>query len=56
VKYLELSLAFWRDLCRVEVVFERPEEKFVYLECDSAGLVAALSAAQSKFYEGICER
>jgi len=26
VNYLELSLAFWRDLCRFEVVFERPRK------------------------------
>ena len=39
VNDLAQSLAFWRDLCGFEIVFERAEEKFVFLERDGAQLM-----------------
>ena len=36
---LARSLAFWRDLCGFEIVFERPEERFIFLERDGAQLM-----------------
>jgi catechol 2,3-dioxygenase-like lactoylglutathione lyase family enzyme len=32
VSDLARSLAFWRDLCGFAVAYERPEERFVYLD------------------------
>lgn len=34
VRYLERSLAFWRDLLGFRVVYGRPQEGFVYLELE----------------------
>ena len=39
VNDLARSLAFWRDLCGFEVVFDRPEEKFVFFEREGAQLM-----------------
>jgi len=39
VSDLAPSLAFWRDLCGFRVVYERAEEKFVFLERDGAQLM-----------------
>jgi catechol 2,3-dioxygenase-like lactoylglutathione lyase family enzyme len=36
---LDLSLAFWRDLCGFEVAYDRPEEGFAYLTLGSAHLM-----------------
>lgn len=32
VNNLEASLAFWRDILGFEIAFQRPDERFVYLE------------------------
>jgi catechol 2,3-dioxygenase-like lactoylglutathione lyase family enzyme len=34
VRYLERSLAFWRDLLGFRVVYRRPQEGFAYLELE----------------------
>jgi len=39
VNDLAQSLRFWRDLCGFRVVFERSEEKFVFLEREGAQLM-----------------
>jgi len=36
---LPRSLAFWRDICGFRIVFERIEERFVFLERDGAQLM-----------------
>ncbi|WP_428542258.1 bleomycin resistance protein [Rhodopila sp.] len=33
---LDRSLRFWRDLCGFQVAFDRPEDRFAYLDLDGA--------------------
>jgi len=39
VNDLAQSLAFWRDRCGFKILFEREEERFVFLERDGAQLM-----------------
>jgi catechol 2,3-dioxygenase-like lactoylglutathione lyase family enzyme len=39
VSYLDRSLAFYRDVCGFEVRYQRPEERFAYLEREGAELM-----------------
>jgi catechol 2,3-dioxygenase-like lactoylglutathione lyase family enzyme len=39
VNDLETSLRFWRDTCGFEPVYERPEERFVFLELQGAQIM-----------------
>jgi catechol 2,3-dioxygenase-like lactoylglutathione lyase family enzyme len=36
---IEKSLGFWRDICGFSVVFDRPDEGFVYLDLDGAQIM-----------------
>ena len=36
---LDQSLRFWRDLCGFRVAFDRPEDRFAYLDLDGAQLM-----------------
>ncbi|WP_428492969.1 bleomycin resistance protein [Rhodopila sp.] len=36
---LDHSLRFWRDLCGFQVAFDRPEDRFAYLDLDGAQIM-----------------
>jgi catechol 2,3-dioxygenase-like lactoylglutathione lyase family enzyme len=54
VNNLEASLRFWRDACGFEPVYERPEERFVFLELQGAQIM--LCQRHARYETGSMER
>ena len=52
---IDVSLSFWRDVLRFVVAYDRPAEKFVYLErCDGSQIM--LCQQNARFETGTMER
>ncbi|MFB2555304.1 bleomycin resistance protein [Herbiconiux liangxiaofengii] len=55
VRDLDASLWFWRDLCGFGVRYERPDERFAYLELEGAHVMLEQAGVGRNWVAGVLE-